>query len=144
MLAAACTCLFILFLCRFLFWTEYGMITRFNLADGIKVTLVRDAGDVYAIKLDCNKKRVYWLEYSSGIKSSDYSGQENKIVKIGQFNTNMLGVSGDSLYFVHRNKYPINEMNVSNGNISGTVLVDMGVSYYDLVVMDKSVQPTCK
>ena len=120
------------------------MITRFNLADGIKVTLVRDAGDVYAIKLDCNKKRVYWLEYSSGIKSSDYSGQENKIVKIGQFNTNILGVSGDSLYFVHRNKYGINEMNVSNGNISGTVLVDRGVSYYDLVVIDKSVQPTCK
>ena len=148
MLAAACTCHFILFLCRFLFWTEYrfgrGVITRFNLADGIKVTLTGDVGSVYAIKLDCNKKRVYWLEYSSGMKSSDYRGQEKKIVKIGQFNRNILGVSGDSLYFLHRNKYRINEMNVSNGNILGTVLIDRGVWYYDLVVVDKSVQPTCK
>ena len=148
MLAAACTCIFILLLCRFLFWTEYtygrGVITRFNLADGIKVTLVRDAGDVYAIKLDCNKKRVYWLEYSSRIKSSDYRGQEKKIIKTGHFDTNILGVSVDSLYFLDRNKYRINEMNVSNGNISRTVLVDRGVYYYDLLVVDKSVQPTCK
>ena len=147
MLTAACSCLFILLLCRFLFWTEYrfwrGVITRFNLADGIKVTLVRHDAHVYAIKLDCNKKRVYWLE-SSRIKSSDYRGQEKKIVKTGQFNTNILGVSGDSLYFLDRKKYRINEMNVSNGNIPRTVLVDRGVSYYGLVVVDKSVQPTCK
>ena len=144
MLAAACICLFIFLLCRFLFWTEYGMITRFNLADSIKVTLVRDGGAVYAIKLDCNKKRVYWLEYSSGIKSSDYRGQEKKSVKTRHFNSNILGVSGDSLYFLEINKYRINEMNVSNGIISRTVLVDRGVSYYDLVVVDKSVQPSCK
>ena len=146
MLAAACTCLFILLLCRFLFWTEYGrgVITRFNLADGNKVTLVTGFTVVYAIKLDCNKKRVYWLEFSSAIKSSDYRGQAKKIVKIGHFNRNILGVLGDSLYFLDGNKYRINEMNVLNGNILRTVLVDRGVSYYDLVVMDKSVQPTCK
>ena len=147
MLTAACSCLFILLLCRFLFWTEYrfrrGVITRFNLADGIKVTLVRHVAHVYAIKLDCNKKRVYWLE-SSRIKSSDYRGQEKKIVKTGRFNRHILGVSGDSLYFLNRKKYRINEMNVSNGNILRTVLVDRGVSYYGLVVVDKSVQPTCK
>ena len=132
--------------CRFLFWAEDKVIIRFSLADRIKVTLVTYFGDVYAIKLDCRKKRVYWLEYFSSIhyiKSIDYGSKEKKIVATGQFNRNLLGVLGDSLYFLDTSIYRINEMNVSNGNISRKILVDRR-TYYDLVLVEKSVQPKCE
>ena len=146
---SSCTCLSFLLLCRFLFWTEYdpGVITRFNLAGGIKVTLLRHVGDVYAIKLDCNKKRVYWLEYSSSIqyiKSSSYNGKGKTDITEGKFHRYLLGVLGDLLYFLDTRNNRINERNVSDGNISRTFQVDSGVSYYDLLVVDKSLQPTCK
>ena len=123
------------------------MITRFNLAGGVKVTLVRDVGDVYAIKLDCNKKRVYWLEYSSSIqsiKSSDYNGKGKTDITGGKFDRYLLGLLGDLLYFLDTSDHRINERNVSDGNISRTFQVDSGDSYYDLLVVDKSLQPTCK
>jgi len=120
------------------------MIIRFNLADSIKVTLVTYVGDVHAIKLDCRKKRVYWLEYSSRIKSCDYGGKEKKTMTEGRFNRYLLGVLGDSLYFLDTNKDRINEMNVTNGNISRTIKVDSAVDvyYFDLVVVDKTLQPS--
>ena len=118
------------------------MIIRFNLADCIKVTLVTYVGYAYAIKLDCHKKRIYWLEYSSRLKSADYGGKERKTITEGHFYTDLLSVMGDSLYFLDRNTYRINEMNETNGNISRSILVHKGYSYYDLFVIDKSVQPT--
>ena len=123
------------------------MIILYSLADGIKVTLVTIyAGDIHAIKLDCRKKRVYWLEYFHSIhyiKSIDYGSKEKKIVATGQFDSNLLGVLGDSLYFLDTSIYRINEMNVSNGNISRKILVDRN-TYYDLVLVEKSVQPKCE
>ena len=119
------------------------MIIRFHLADSIKVTFVTYGGNVYAIKLDCRKKRVYWLEYSSRIKSLDYGGKKRRTVTEGQFNEYLLGVLGDSLYFLDTNIYRINEMNVSNGNISRKILVDRR-TYFDLVLVEKSVQPKCE
>ena len=133
--------------CRFLFWTEDKVIILFSLADGIKVTLVTIyAGDIYAIKLDCRKKRVYWLEYFSSIqyiKSADFGGEAKKTITEGQINKYLLGVLGDSLYFLDTNIDRINEMNVSNGNISRKILVDRR-TYYDLVLVEKSVQPKCE
>ena len=120
------------------------MITRFHLADSIKVTFVTYGGNVYAIKLDCRKKRVYWLEYSSRIKSLNYGGKERRTVTDGQFNDNLLGVLGDSLYFLDTNVYRINEMNVSNGNISRKIPLDRRTYYYDLVLVEKSVQLKCE
>ena len=131
-------------LCRFLFCTEDGVIMRFNLADGTKVTLVTDVGNVYVIKLDCIKKRVYWLEDSGGarpIKSCDYGGKEKKTIASGPFGQYLLGVLGDSLYVLNTNEYRINEMNVSSGNIARKILVDKH-DYIDLTLVDKSVQPT--
>ena len=123
------------------------MIILFSLADGIKVTLVTIyVGDVYSIKLDCRKKRVYWLEYFSSIqyiKSADFGGHAKKTITEGKFNKYLLGVLGDSLYFLDTNIYRINEMNVSNGNISRKFLVDR-TTYYDLVLVEKSVQPKCE
>ena len=142
-----CTCFFtfiiVFSLCRFLFWAEDGVIIRFHLADSIKVTFVTYGGNVYAIKLDCRKKRVYWLEYSRRIKSLDYGGKERRTVTDGHFNEYLLGMLGDSLYFLDTNTYRINEMNVSNGNISRKILVDWR-TYYDLVLVEKSVQPKCE
>ena len=133
--------------CRFLFWAEDKVIILFSLADGIKVTLVTIyVGDVYSIKLDCRKKRVYWLEYFSSIqyiKSADFGGQAKKTITEGKFNKYLLGVLGDSLYFLDTNIYRINEMNVSNGNISRKILVDR-TTYYDLVLVKRSVQPKCE
>jgi len=117
---------------------------RFNLADSMKVTLVIHVGYVYAIKLDCHKKRVYWLKYSSwsNIKSCDYGSKKKETIASGPFHSRLLGVLGDSLYFLNTIEYRINVMNVSNGNISQKILVD-NADYKDLLAVDKSVQPTC-
>ena len=136
-------------LCRFLFWTELEgeVIMRFNLADRTKVTLVTPFGFVNTIKLDCSRKRVYWLHHPfSGaehnyIKSCDYGGKEKKTIARGPFDSGLLGVLGDSLYVLNTNENRINVMNVSSGNITRKILVDKH-DYYDLTLVDKSVQPT--
>ena len=133
-----------LLFCRFLFWTEDAVILRFNLSDSFKVTLVRDAGGVYVIKLDCRKKRVYWFEYSSRIRSCNYGGKEKKTIAEGRYHPYLLSVLGDSLYFLDTNKHRINEMNATNGNILRTILVNSGAFYNDLLVVDKSVESSSK
>ena len=65
-----------------------------------------------------------------------------KAITSGQFNKYILGVFRDSLYFlVKKNLYHINQMNISNGNISHSILVKT-IAYYDLIVVqtDSSVQ----
>ena len=116
---------------------------RFNLADGMKVTLVIYVGIVYTIKLDCHKKRVYWLEYSNSIKSLDYGGKQKKTITKGPFHSRLLDVMGDSLYFLNTNEYRINVMNISNGKISRKIPID-NANYQDLLLVDESVQPACK
>ena len=119
---------------------------QLNLVDGIKVTLITYMGESAAIQLDCRKRRVYWLAYFRSIghiKSCNYSGGEKKNITSGLLNRNILGVFGDSLYFLNMSEYRINEMNVSNGNISRKILAEKG-DYQQLLVVDKSVQPTCE
>ena len=118
---------------------------RFNFADGIKVTLASGVSSWSAVELDYSKKRVYWFSYKSNyvylISSCDYEGRDTKAITIGPFNRYLLGVSRDSLYFlVKKNLYHINQMNISNGNISHRILVNK-IDYYDLIVVDSSVQP---
>ena len=117
---------------------------RFNFADGIKVTL---ASGIYplAVELDYSKKRVYWFSYhdksNHNISSCDYEGKDMKAITRGPFNQRVLGVFRDSLYFlVKKSLYHINQMNISNGNISHRILVN-DIDYYDLIVVDSSVQP---
>ena len=137
----------ILLLCRFLFWTEQRVIMRFNLVDGIKVTLVSYFdGGIHVIRLDCRIKRIYFLEYSSTIryvKSCDYGGKKKKTIAGGPFRYNLLGVMGDSLYLWNTNDDRINEMNVSSGNITREILLK---SYHfaaaDFTLIDESLQPT--
>ena len=119
---------------------------QFNFADRIKVTLVTYVGSSGAIKLDCSKKRVYWLENFRSIghiKSSDYGGRQKETITSGSIDRNLLGVLGDSLYFLNTNEYHIKEMNVSNGNISRTIPIEQE-HYQDLLLVAKSVQPTCE
>ena len=118
---------------------------RFNFADGSKMTLASD-DVVYqsAVELDYSKKRVYWFSYHKSdylISSCDYEGRDMKAITSGPFNEYILGVFRDSLYFlVKKNLYHINQMNISNGNISHSILVKT-IDYYDLIVVDSSVQP---
>ncbi len=117
---------------------------RFNFADGSKMTLASD-DVVYqsAVELDYSKKRVYWFSYHKSdylISSCDYEGRDMKAITSGPFNEYILGVFRDSLYFlVKKNLYHINQMNISNGNISHSILVKT-IAYYDLIVVDSSVQ----
>jgi hypothetical protein len=114
------------------------------LADGIKVTLVTNNGGIYVVELDCIKKRVYWLESFSSIshiKSCDYSGKDKKTITSGSFDQNLLAVMDDSVYFLNTKEYRINKLNVSNGNISGTIQIEKR-SYRDLIILDKAIQPT--
>ena len=120
---------------------------RFSFADGTKVTLATDRnvyGYSHAVELDYTKKRVYWLFYvqigdnNHDLYSCNYNGKNRKTVKSGPFNEYLLRVFRDSLYFMVKNN--LNQMNVSNGNIFRSILVNK-TDYYDLLVVDSSVQP---
>ena len=118
---------------------------RFSFADGIKVTLARNTYPFSTVELDYTKKRVYWFSSSRGnyydISSCDYEGRDMKAITSGPFNEYILGVFRDSLYFlVKKNLYHINQMNISNGYISHSILVKK-IDYYDMIVVDSSVQP---
>ena len=120
---------------------------RFNLADGVKVTLARFDGSSDAVQVDYTKKRVYWLSRYDDfqISSCDYEGRDKKIITIGdrynRINRDILRVFQDSLFFVDETRYRINKMNISNGNISHSSLVEK-ISYRDMVVVESSAQPT--
>ena len=106
----------------------------------------RTFSEPYAITVDCTKKRVYWLEneIQSGVDhivSSQYNGLDQKTIISGSFNDHLLGVLGDSLYFLNNDLFYVNEMNISNGNISRNILVDNNSYYDDLVVVHSSIQP---
>ena len=121
---------------------------RFNFADGIKVTLASNVASWSAVQLDYTKQRVYWFRSLSSnyynISSYDYKGKDMKAITSGPFNEYILGVFRDSLYFlVTKNLSHINQMNISNGNISHRILVNK-IDYYDLIVVDSSVQPMGK
>ena len=116
---------------------------RFNLADGVKVTLARYDEYSDAVEVDCTKKRVYWFDYedNSKISSCDYEGGDKKTITSGVFNEDILRVFQDSLFFVDETLYRINKLNISNGNISHSILVEK-ISYRDMVVVESSAQPT--
>ncbi len=119
---------------------------RFSFADGTKVTLQEDNGVSVAVELDYTKKRVYTFVYHStyDISSCDYDGKNKKSITRGTFNVFLLRVFRDSLYFlVKNNQYHINQMNVSNGNIYRSILVNK-TDYYDLLVVDSTLQPMGK
>ena len=106
----------------------------------------RTFSEPYAITVDCTKKRVYWLENEiqfgvDHIVSSQYNGLDQKTIISGSFNDHLLGVLGDSLYFLNNDLFYVNEMNISNGNISRNILVDNNSYYDDLVVVHSSIQP---
>ena len=83
------------------------------------------------------------MEYSNNIKSRDYGGKQKKMIAKGPFHSRLLGVMGDSLYFLNTNEYRINVMNISNGKISQKIPID-NANYQDLLLVDESVQPVCK
>jgi hypothetical protein len=100
----------------------------------------------YSITVDCTKNRVYWneKEIQSGIHhivSSEYSGSDQKTIISGSLNGHLHGVLGDSLYFMNNDLFYVNEVNISNGNISRNILVDNNSYYDDLVVVHRSIQP---
>ena len=136
---------------RYLFWTEpiAKLVRGISLAPKYNDTVIlanRTFSEPYAITVDCTKKRVYWLEkeIQSGVDhivSIHYSGLDQKTIKSGSFNDHLLGVLGDSLYFMNNDLFYVNEMNISNGNILRNIQVDNN-SYYDyLVVGHSSIQP---
>ena len=106
----------------------------------------RTFSEPYAITVDCTKKRVYWLEIEiqfgvDHIVSSQYNGLDQKNIISGSFNDHLLGVLGDSLYFLNNDLFYVNEMNISNGNISRNISIDNNSYYDDLIVVHSSIQP---
>jgi hypothetical protein len=132
-----------------LFWTEptAKLVRGISLASKYIVTLAnRTSSKPYAITVDCTKNRVYWIEneFRSGVNhiaSSHYSGLDQKTIISGSLNVNLLAVLGDSLYFMNYDSFYVNEMNITNGNISRNILVDRNSYYNDLVVIHSSIQP---
>ena len=106
----------------------------------------RTFSEPYSITVDCTKNRVYWIEkeIQSGVHhvvSSQYSGSDQKTIISGSLNGHLQGVLGDSLYFMNNDLFYVNEVNISNGNISRNILVDNNSYYDDLVVVHRSIQP---
>jgi hypothetical protein len=94
---------------------------------------------VGGITLDYTNKRVYWIERNGHIFSSDYDFQHGKKITTGEFRSHMLAIFGDSLYFQKRNPFSINQVNVSNGKIIRSILVDK--AYEDIIVFHSYLQP---
>ena len=112
-------------------------IQRMNLATNNIRTLPRQSWSG-GITLDYTNKRVYWIEGERHIFSSDYDFQQLKITRNGSFRSSMLAISGYSLYFQNADVFSINQMNISNGNIARSILVDK--AYTDLIVLHSSLQ----
>ena len=116
------------------------------MAPKYKVMLAnRKSSEPYAITVDCTKERVYWIESEirSGVDhivSSDYDGVDQKTIISGSLNGHLLGVLGDSLYFMSNDLFYVNEINISNGNISRNILVDSNSYYDNLVVVHREIQ----
>ncbi len=97
-------------------------------------------GEAYTLIVDYAYGRIYWLKkhkYSdvNHILSSDYRGKHQKYITNGSLNTPM-GVFGDLLYFQNHNISYINEMNVSNGQISRNIqLPEKYLHYRDLIIV---------
>ena len=104
-----------------------------------------------SIKLDCVNKHVYRVVRKSGreyyISASDYDGGNQRMIhRIGVFFRvyfYIFGVFNGSLYFVNYDRSSINEMYVSNENVSRRIAVDRN-NYYDLIVVHNSLQPLGK
>jgi hypothetical protein len=108
-----------------------------NLATNNVRTLARQSQTV-GITLDYTNKRVYWTEQAWYIFSSDYDFQHLKSIRNGSSSHFMLAIFGDSLYFQNADVFSINQMNISNGNIVLSILVDK--AYNDLIVLHSSLQ----
>jgi hypothetical protein len=108
-----------------------------NLATNNIRTLARQSQPA-GITLDYTNKRVYWTEQTWYIFSSDYDFLHLKSIRNGSSSYYMLAISGDSLYFPNADVFSINQMNISNGNIVLSILVDK--AYRDLIVLHSSLQ----
>ena len=127
-----------------MFWTEYRAVQRINLATNNKRTLARPNGHPKAITLDYTNKQVYWIEVdlnfvNKHIFSSDYDFQHQESIRNGSFGIDMLSIFGNSLYFQKDDVFSINQMNVSNGNMVRSILVDKA-TYYGLIAPNSSQQ----
>ena len=132
---------YIFLLYRYLFWThwsdEKNDVRQMNLATNNIKFLARQSW-TRGITLDYTNKRVYWIEGNRHIFSSDYDFQHLKSIRNGSFRSYVLAISGDSLYFQNTGVLSINKVNISNGNIVRSFLVDKG--YRDLIVFHSSLQ----
>jgi hypothetical protein len=108
-----------------------------NLATNNIRTLARQSQPA-GITLDYTNKRVYWTEETRYIFSSDYDFLHLKSIRNVSSSYYMLAISGDSLYFQNSDVFSINQMNISNGNIVLSILVDK--AYNDLIVLHSSLQ----
>ena len=112
-------------------------VQRMNLATNKIRSLARQSW-LEGITLDYTNKRVYWIEGARYIFSSDYDFQHLKSIRNGSFRPYVLAISGDSLYFQNTGVFSINQVNISNGNIVRSFLVDK--AYNDLIVLHSSLQ----
>jgi hypothetical protein len=106
--------------------------------------LARPNGHPKAITLDYTNKQVYWIEVdlnfvNKHIFSSDYDFQHQESIRNGSFGIDMLSIFGNSLYFQKDDVFSINQMNVSNGNMVRSILVDKA-TYYGLIAPNSSQQ----
>ena len=108
-----------------------------NLATNNIIKTLGRRSALRGITLDYTNKRVYWVEIGRHILSSDYDFQHEKEITNGAFSDYMLAIFGDSLYF--KKRFSINQVNVSNGNVVRSILVDK--AYEDIIVFHSSLQP---
>ena len=122
-------------------------LRRISLATHKMLTLEMRVRHRSIIKLDCVNKHVYRVVRKSGreyyIFASDYDGGNQRMIhRIGPYFC-IFGVFNGSLYFVNYDRSSINEMYVSNENVSRRIAVDRN-NYYDLIVVHNSLQPLGK
>ncbi len=88
----------------------------------------------------CTAGLVYWLEIGQSenyIFSIDYDGGFNESIRAGSFNTHLLGVSGNLLYFLEDDLY---EADVLNRTKPRKILGEKDV-YHSMLIVDRALQP---
>ncbi len=100
-------------------------------------------GEAYTLIVDYAYGRIYWLEKHNHsdvnhILSSDYHGKHQKYITNGSLNTPM-DVFEDLLFLQNHNLSYINEINVSNGQISRNIqLPEKYPHFHDLIIVQNA------
>ena len=120
-----------------------------KLGTGDIITLEGSVGGIvyYRITLDVNKQRVYWVKYNwltnlYRVISSDYDGEEQKIIVTDQkLNEKILGVWDNSIFVMKNDKVRMLMINETDSTVFRKIAIERS-DYLDVIVFNSKFNHT--